>query len=197
MDGGDTSKRALRSAVRDARAAIGPAARATASQRAAQRALDLPEVARARAVLAFAALPEEIDPSPLVAALRALGARIALPRVCGPGMLSLHWVAPDEPLERSGRGIDEPPAGCEWASPDDLDLVIVPGVAFDDACARLGFGGGFYDALLPTLPPSASAVAIAFDEQVVEQVPCDDHDARVDVVVTPTRTLRRSDAAPR
>jgi 5-formyltetrahydrofolate cyclo-ligase len=67
--------------------------------------------------------------------------------------------------------------------------VLVPGVAFDIEGARLGYGGGFYDRLLPLLPPDAHRIAGAFDVQVIEQVPVAAHDARVHRIVTETRGL--------
>jgi len=184
------SKAAVRARIRAARAAVDVESRDAASRAACQRALRLPEVASARAVLAYAALPEEIDPAPLVASLRTLGARVALPRVCGPGVLSLHWVEADASLEPGALGVHEPDQATEWARPEEFDLVIVPGVAFDPACARLGFGGGFYDALLPILPRRVATVALAFDEQIVREVPCEEHDVPVGVVVTPSRVIR-------
>lgn len=188
---GPEDKPTLRARIRAARDAILPDERERASEAAAARALALPEVAHARSVLAYAALPEEIDPAPLVASLRGLGARIALPRVCEPGVMSLHWTGEDTALAPGAMGISEPDETCEWARPEDLDLVIVPGVAFDASCARLGFGGGFYDAFLPILPAATPTIALAFEEQVVDAVPCGEHDARVDAVVTPSRVLRR------
>lgn len=185
-------KRALRTSVRAARAALPPGARRAASTAVAERASALPEVARARSVLAYAALPEEIDPAPLVAALRARGARIAFPRVCEPGTLTLHWVEAGAELGPGAMGIPEPDEACASASPEDFDLVIVPGVAFDASCARLGFGGGFYDSFLPLLPETATTVALAFDEQFVDEVPCEEHDARVDAIVTPSGVRRRA-----
>jgi 5-formyltetrahydrofolate cyclo-ligase len=186
------SKTAARARARGARSALKPAMRLKASTAIAERSLELPEVAGARRVLAYAALPEEVDPAPLVAALRERGARIALPRVCGPGTLALHWVEDDQVLEPGHAGIPEPPESCTAASPQEFDLVLVPGVAFDESCARLGFGGGFYDALLPTLPADVVTVALAFDEQVLDAVPCEAHDERVAVVVTPSRVFRRA-----
>jgi 5-formyltetrahydrofolate cyclo-ligase len=186
------TKRDLRARVRAERAAVPADSAREAAETVSRRALALPEVAAARAVLAYAALPEELDPAPLVGALRALGARIALPRVCGPGTLALHWVGDAEPLEPGHAGILEPAASCDWAAPLDFDLVLVPGVAFDSSCARLGFGGGFYDALLPSLPPDVATVGLAYDEQIVEQVPSEAHDERVSVVVTPSGVHRRA-----
>jgi 5-formyltetrahydrofolate cyclo-ligase len=188
----DESKQSVRARAREARSALTPEERLQASVAIAERALELSEVGNARGVLAYAALPEEADPAALVAALRERGARFALPRVCGPGTLALHWVEDDQVLEQGHAGIPEPPGSCAWASPEDFDLVLVPGVAFDESCARLGFGGGFYDALLPTLPAAAATVALAFDEQVVDTVPCDAHDERVAIVVTPSRVFRRA-----
>jgi len=185
------SKRELRARARALRAAHSPQSRQAASEGIARRVQDLPEVSTACAVLAYAATPEEIDPTPLVAALRARGARIALPRVCGPGALALHWVKDDEVLVSGHAGIAEPAESCAWAAPEDFDLVLVPGVAFDASCARLGFGGGFYDALLPSLPARATTVGLAYDEQIVPQVPCEPHDEHVAIVVTPSAVFRR------
>ncbi len=185
------SKRDLRAGARAARAALSPQARESASAEIARLVLDLPEAAAARAVLAYAAMPEEVDPAGIVAALRARGARIALPRVCGPGALALHWVEDDEELPPGHAGIAEPAESCAWAAPDEFDLVLVPGVAFDAGCARLGFGGGFYDALLPSLSPGAVTIGLAYDEQMVDEVPREPHDEHVLIVVTPSAVHRR------
>jgi 5-formyltetrahydrofolate cyclo-ligase len=67
--------------------------------------------------------------------------------------------------------------------------VLVPGVAFDDRGHRLGYGGGFYDRLLPLVPPTVARVAGAFEMQVVERVPTAPHDVGVDTIVTERRTL--------
>jgi 5-formyltetrahydrofolate cyclo-ligase len=165
-----------------------------AARAVAERALALPAVAQARCVLAYAATAEELDPAPLVAALRARGARIAYPRVCESGALTLHWCEEDAALARGYRGIAEPAADSPQASPDDFDLVLVPGVAFDASGARLGMGGGFYDRLLPRLSAGAMNVGLAFDEQIVERVPAEEHDVRLGAVITPTRTLVRARA---
>jgi 5-formyltetrahydrofolate cyclo-ligase len=144
-------------------------------------------------VLAYAALAEEADPAALVTELRARGVRTALPTVAGPGVLTLSWVDAATPLVPGPFGIGQPATKATFASPDDFDLVIVPGLAFDRNCRRIGFGGGFYDALLPTLRPGALAVGIAFDEQLIDRVPCEAHDVPVDVVVTPGGVFRRGD----
>lgn len=187
MMGGE--KREVRASGRAARAGVSGQARAAAASAVAERALALPRLADARAVLAYSATAEELDPSPLVTALRARGARVAYPRVCGPGALALHWCDGEDALAPGYCGIAEPACDAPEAVPGDIDLVLVPGTAFDEACGRLGMGGGFYDRLLPRIAPGALAIGLAFDEQVVGKVPSEAHDVPLSAVITPTRTI--------
>jgi 5-formyltetrahydrofolate cyclo-ligase len=187
-------KEALRAQIRAARAKLPEASRREAAIRVAAGALGLTGVVGAHGALAYCAMPEELDPSPLVRTLSQAGTRIAYPRVCGPGALTLHWGDACD-LEPGYCGLLEPPVGSDEASLDEIGLVLVPGVAFDGECRRLGMGGGFYDRLLAALPPTTLKVALAFDEQIVDAVPHEEHDAAVDAVVTPTRVLRRGKPA--
>lgn len=184
------SKNSARLLGRAARRALPAEDRLRHAEAAAERLLALPEIARARTVLAYAATPEEIDPAPAVEALRARGVVIALPRVTGPGRLGLHSVDPGTTLVPGPFGLLEPPGDSPTVAPGEIDVAIVPGVAFDGACRRIGHGGGFYDRL-NAMMGGAVTVGLAFDEQVLGEVPCENHDVCVDVLVTPTRTLRR------
>jgi 5-formyltetrahydrofolate cyclo-ligase len=90
----------------------------------------------------------------------------------------------------------EPRADLPELALDELDVVIVPGLAFDATGARLGRGGGFYDRLLEriaTLPAGKrpTCVGVCLDEQMVEKVPVEAHDLRVDMMVTPSRNVPR------
>jgi len=186
---GAGEKHEVRKSARAARSGVNAEARVAAAAGVAGRALALGGVADARSVLAYAATPEELDPSPLVAALRARGARVAYPRVCGPGALALHWCESERDLAAGYFGIAEPSETAAAAQPHEIDLVLVPGTAFDEACGRLGMGGGFYDRLLPRLAPGALTIGLAFDEQLVAEVPAEAHDVPLSAVVTPTRTI--------
>jgi 5-formyltetrahydrofolate cyclo-ligase len=190
------TKAGLRARIREARAAISEHDRREAAIRDAAGAVGLTGVIGARAALAYCAMPEELDPSPLVRMLSESGTRIAYPRVCGPGELTLHWGDACE-LQSGYRGLLEPPAGSDEASLDAIGLVLVPGVAFDASCHRLGMGGGFYDRLLAALPSSTLKVALAFDEQIVDAVPREGHDVAIDAVVTPSWIFRRDKPATR
>lgn len=175
----------LRALAREARRAMTAEERAAAMHAVADLVLALPGVADARTVLGYAATAEELDPAPVLEALRRGGARVALPRVTGPMRLTLHWVTASDELVAGAFGILEPAEDAPRAEAREIDLALVPGVAFDAACNRIGYGGCFYDNLLPTLRPDALKVGLAFDEQLVEAVPAEDHDVPLDFVVTP------------
>jgi 5-formyltetrahydrofolate cyclo-ligase len=190
MDALDLAKRELRGRMREVRRFLPEHRRTAESALVCERLAELGELRCARGVAAYTATSEEADPAAAVARLRAAGARVAMPRVAGPHTLELHWV--DEPAEliTGAYGILEPSPHAAPAEPAVVDAVLVPGVAFDGAGRRLGFGGGYYDGLLPRLREDALTIGLAFDEQIVDEVPSGPEDAAVDVVVTPSRLLR-------
>jgi len=182
-------KQHIREFARTARTAIPPEQRALLSSSAAGRLTTLPEAMAARLVLGYMAMDEEIDPAPAIASFEARGTTVAYPRIAGPGALTLHLLRTTGDIETGRLGIRQPVLTSPRVDPADVDLVIVPGVAFDVLGGRLGFGGGYYDRLLERMP-DALRVGLAFDEQLLGAVPREPHDARVDVVVTPTRVVR-------
>ena len=96
--------------------------------------------------------------------------------------------APETELEPGVFGIREPvPSRCAPASLDAVDFVLVPGVVFDARGGRIGRGAGYYDRLLARCRPGTRLVAAAFEVQVVDEVPREPHDRRVDLVVSELR----------
>ena len=88
------------------------------------------------------------------------------------------------------KGIREPLPGAERElSVLDLDLVIVPGVAFDSAGNRLGMGKGYYDRFLKQLHQGALKIALAFKKQIVASIPCDENDIKMDMIITEERVI--------
>ncbi len=106
------------------------------------------------------------------------GWKLAFPRIEG-SELHFHRVTNLADFVRGPFGAREP-AGGEVIPPREAAVVLVPGLAFDRAGARLGRGGGFYDRLLADAACSAQRIAICFACQIVERVPVDPHDAEVD-----------------
>jgi len=146
---------------------------------------------RAASVLLTLPFGSEWDTRPLLALALARGKAAVLPRVnLERRMLDLCLVA-DLAIDVAPgyRTIPEPLAHCGAVEPATIDWALVPGVAFDAAGRRLGYGGGYYDRLLPLLRPDAHRIAGAFDLQIVDRVPAALHDLTVEAVVTPTRTV--------
>ena len=109
----------------------------------------------------------------------------AAPRIEGKELV-IHPYDPTR-LMRHRFGMLEPAADLPVIDPARLDVVLVPGVAFDRRGGRLGFGGGYYDRFLPTTP--ALCVGIAFDECLADELPCSAHDQRMDWVATPSQMI--------
>jgi 5-formyltetrahydrofolate cyclo-ligase len=185
------AKMALRRQVLARRDALDPAARAAAAQAITRGLIALPTFGAARAVLLTAAYGSEWDTRSLAVAALAAGKVVAMPRVnATTRMLELHRVTdPAADIAPGYRGIPEPLPHCPAVAVAAIDWVLVPGVAFDAAGGRLGYGGGFYDRLLPLLAPGTARVAGAYDMQLVDRVPAAPHDLAVEVIVTATRTI--------
>ena len=141
---------------------------------------------RAERVMAYIAFRNELDLTALFEARADI--LWVVPRVVG-SVLVLHPYDPAR-LVRHRFGMLEPAADLPTVEPATLDVVLVPGVAFDRRGGRMGFGGGFYDGFLPTT--NALRVGITYDDCLLDAVPCDEHDQRMDWVVTPTQILRVS-----
>jgi 5-formyltetrahydrofolate cyclo-ligase len=178
------------------RSQLGAAERSRACELATSRLAALPEMAaaiRAHAVVAgFVSTRHELDPAPALADARRQGARVAYPRVgTGSPRLRFH-VAVLEQLRPGRFGIWEPSATCPEVGAADVAFMIVPGLAFDVAGHRLGFGGGYYDEWLLAAGPARAGkhvVGLAYDFQMVDQCPAGAGDARLDGVVTELRTI--------
>ncbi len=140
-------------------------------------------------VLFFAPLADEVDIWPLLLESLAAGRPIALPRFdAGLGRYVAAGVT-DLPADlATGKfGIREPAPHCPVLGARQVDWILVPGVAFDRQGNRLGRGQGFYDRLLAEI--QGVRCAVAFDEQLVRELPAEPHDRRMDLVVTPTQWL--------
>jgi 5-formyltetrahydrofolate cyclo-ligase len=138
---------------------------------------ELPEYRRASSVMAFVGFSGEPDTDPLFARLTVEGKRLLLPRVEATGIVPADG---DWPLVASKFGVQEPTGPA--VDVDEIDFVIVPGLAFTVAGDRLGYGQGYYDRFLPTV--SAPNAGVCFADQLVDEMPVTEHDVRVDAVIS-------------
>lgn len=146
-----------------------------------------PEWERARAILFYAPLGAELDVWPLLVAALETGKEAGLPRFNAETKryeaCRIERLAQDLAVGRYG--IREPAGHCRALN--RLDLILVPGVAFDLHGCRLGRGKGYYDQLLATV--RGPTCGVAFEEQVVPKVPVEPHDVTLGCILTPSRWL--------
>lgn len=195
-------KAELRRAVIARRDAIDLDVRAAKSAVVCARLIELLDRLGAAApytVAVYAAMGSEVDPAAFAAAAAARGWRVAYPcmlsasdaAACGQRMCMRAVAAGDVSTApfiahptRAFAATDIDSNRCPIVPAAELDIVVVPLVAFDRAGARLGYGGGCYDRYLPTVAPECLIVGIAFDEQCVDHVPTDAHDLPLPNIVS-------------
>ncbi|NOY92549.1 MAG: 5-formyltetrahydrofolate cyclo-ligase [Deltaproteobacteria bacterium] len=183
----------LRRQMKAIRGALPAEARARRSSAIVARVRELDIWSKARNVAAFVSIRGEADPGALVDEILASGKRLALPRVdMEAGVVRMHELREGMELVEHGRfRIPEPPADAPLMPSEELDLVLVPALGLDPRGHRIGWGRGFYDQLLPSMP-NATRVAIAYDFQLLAEIPFSERDVQMDFVVTDRRTLEMS-----
>lgn len=180
----DISKRELRALMRKAQRAHSLDECAAASEKACAAVLDMERYARAKTLLLYMAMPTEIDPSIIAEAALASGKRVAYPR-CIEGNLLELYMGDVAAFEKNSYGILEPvPGRAQRIAAGEIDMAIVPGMAFDREKARLGHGAGYYDRLFDKLRPDAFKLGFAFSWQIADKVPTEPHDISMDSVAT-------------
>lgn len=176
----NSAKRDLRTQMRRTLEGMPARERAIASA----RVCDLLHDEAKGGVLVYLGDVREVDLDPLISEWINAGVRVAAPRCdWDAGTLDAVRLASLDDVEVRRHGVREA-AGGDIIAPDDLGLVLVPGVAFDPDGGRLGRGGGFYDRFLAGAPKSVRRVGVCFEAQVVDHVPREAHDALVEGVVT-------------
>lgn len=183
-------KRRVRAEALARRDLLPPRERAEKSAMILSRFRRLAAVRRAGVIFCFVAFRSEVETRPLLRWALGRGLVTAVPLIDGPRRLSAVRISSLEDLQLGTWGILEPRPGLARLDPGVIDVAVVPGVAFDEEGRRMGYGGGFYDSFLTQLRPDARRIALAFETQLMEIVPSEDHDFRVDTVVTERRVLR-------
>lgn len=172
------TKQNLRQAVRQRLALLSDNERCEASLRIFNQIATLDEVHRAQTIALFASLRDEPQTTAIIEQL-AQSKRIVLPRIEGEEM---EFYDLSEGLHKGAFGIMEPLATTP-VEPSDIDLMILPGVAFTCDGARCGRGKGFYDRYLSRKGFRAHTIGICYPCQVVDSLPHEEHDRKVDLVL--------------
>jgi phosphoribosylglycinamide formyltransferase-1 len=152
--------------------------------------LRLPEFDSARCVLLYASKGSEVHTEGIIKSALSLGKKLALPvTIKDEHSLEIYEIKGTEELQAGAFGIMEPARNPERrVQPDEVDLVVVPGVSFDSRGHRIGYGMGYYDSLLKRI--SGLKVGLAYGMQMVEHVPNEPHDVALDAIVTEAGVTR-------
>lgn len=185
------AKREVRRRVLARRDALGAAERSALAAKIIARFLSLPEVERSDRVLAFWSFGSELSTTGLIDGLLDRGTGVALPRIADGELEAVAYRRGDRLSEASFGALE--PLGGLVLDPATIDSIAVPGVAFDRAGNRVGYGGGFYDRFLARTRDDSSRIGVGFALQLMppgEALPAGHHDLTVDLVVTEGETVR-------
>lgn len=196
----NVTKPAIRRITLEKRELLTPEEVAEKSEAIRKRLFSLEQVKRAGVVMAYMSFRNEVSTEELIKQCLRSGKRVAVPKVekrdpdaSGTVVKSLGAYE----IKEAGKymitgfmGIAEPDVSVlRRVDPSEIDIVIVPGVAFDTDRNRIGYGGGYYDRFIPALRPDCLKVAVAFELQVYDSVPTAEFDLPVDIVVTEKRII--------
>jgi 5-formyltetrahydrofolate cyclo-ligase len=182
------AKQALRERMRAVRRVLPRSACSARSRAICERVVALPAFERAHAVLGYAAFGKEASPHQALLAAERAGKAVGFPRVIEGGALALHRHHEGAELIENAFGILEPPDSAPVLDDAAIELVLVPVLAVDERGQRVGYGQGYYDRLLPRLA-HAYKVAVAYDFQLLCEIPDTPGDFAVDCVVTDRHVL--------
>lgn len=152
-----------------------------------RRFLELPEVEKSASLLLYYGVGREPDTRPLLEALLSRGKLLALPRCLPDGRMEARRYPGQDRLVPNSFGIPEPQEDCPVLPREELSLVLVPGLCFDERGFRLGHGGGYYDRYLDHF--GGLTVALCRDRHLFPALPAEEHDRPVHRILTETRCL--------
>ena len=196
------SKESIRAEMRAQGATLAPLRIRQASAKIQRTVMKLPEWVAARRVCVYLALPAETQTRRLLAACWKTGKQVLVPAYRKKVLhYDLAWLRPGDPIKAGPWTVPEP-ARPRWTTPNwvtpkrvtptHVDLVVIPGLAFDRSGGRVGHGGGHYDRLLAgTALQKAFKVGLALECQMTARVPMNARDIRLDAVVTERAVYRR------
>lgn len=184
-------KRALRHATRKHRDALHIDDRHRHAKMIKKLLFEQDEYKRARAVMFYAAFGSEVPTTEIIESALKDGKIVVLPIAdMQSNNLMLRRIDNLAHLVKSEYGIPEPVVKhTDDFGAEDIDLVIVPGIAFDEEGWRIGYGGGFYDRFMQLLGTDVPLLSIAFELQVVPKIPAESHDLPVDKIITENRVI--------
>jgi len=160
------------------------------SQRIRERLFSLNEFKKAHTILFYYSKGSEVETREMMEEALREGKRVLLPKVRGREIYLGEIKDLEKDVEKGIFGLLEPKeVSFKKISPQEIDLIILPGIAFDLKGGRIGYGKGYYDRFLRKILERISLVGLAYDFQVVKNIPSEKHDRRVSRVITETQII--------
>lgn len=181
MQNASGMKHSIRQNFKDKRAAISPNLRTEKSALIRQKLEALAEFQAAKNLLIYVSKNDEVETHELIKDCLNSGKKVYAPKIEN-DKLTIYEIADWHQLKPGTFDILEPYTDSIEAHPEKADLILIPGVAFDKYGHRLGYGKGFYDRLLKNT--KAHKIGLAFEEQIVEKIPAEEHDVALDLIIT-------------
>lgn len=185
-------KKFLRNKVLEKRDSISPSERKRKNALIKHRLLNLQEFKMAKAILFYTSFRTEVNTICMIEESLRMGKVVLVPKVDKERhRLRLYEIKDIKELSPGYMGIPEPSLPDErLRETNDIDLVIIPGVGFDLSGNRLGYGAGYYDILLSDIKKKVPFIALAYKEQLVDSIPSEMHDIKVDLIITDEQVIK-------
>ncbi|MFA6808136.1 MAG: 5-formyltetrahydrofolate cyclo-ligase [Eubacteriales bacterium] len=180
------NKNDLRKQILNVRAQMPKRERVEKSKQIEKIIYSLNEYTKAKVVMVYLSIRDEVETTGIACNILENNKRLVIPRCVEKNNLQSYFINNlDKDIEQGTWGIREP---CiervQVAQPEEIDLVLVPGVVFDRAGGRIGFGRGYYDRFLPHMRENAVIIGLAFESQVVKNVEMEKHDCKMSLLIT-------------
>ena len=186
MKPGSPLKNQLRNSLKVRRQALDEAQRAQKDREIRQNLMALPEIQLARSIFCFVSNSTEVDTHALITQLMDQSKQLSVPKIVGEGPMQAVVFNDWKDLETAQLGILSPRNTHPLAT--DIDITLTPGLGFSPKGARLGYGRGYYDRWFSE-HGGGLKIGLAYEMQIVEEVPTDENDIQVDLIVTEERVI--------
>lgn len=182
-------KRSIRSEILELRNSLSEREITEKSLLICDKLFTIDEIANAKIFFIYSNIQSEVETSCIIETLLDQGKTVALPRIEDLDTpMALHAIDSLNNLQSGPFGIPEPHHEDPVVPEKDVDVAIIPGIAFDESGWRLGWGGGFYDRFLSKT--SAISLGLAFEVQITDKLPIEMHDKQVDYIITEKRIIK-------
>lgn len=162
------------------------AARTDKDNKIKERILNMPEIKNSDTVLIYVSCDSETDTRSIIKNLLNMNKKVAVPKCLGNGMMNFIYINSLDNLVSGTYGIPEPAAG-QKAVITEKTVCIVPALSFSKNGARLGYGGGYYDRFISA--NNIYTIGICYDELVSDNLPCENHDVKINTLITEERMV--------